>query len=224
MQIHDMARLAQACDAWIAPLRAAASPLLHFLPPATAPCPTRQLASAGAHNLHRLSTSAMPDDRSGPPQHTAPRLPHTTSQTRHRPAHQETYDAHHPSTRALAPPTSLRTSTCTSCAACAACTGCTGCTLAAPPACPSHKGVNPGVVLRGHLLACAQAAGAHHLASAGAAGAGRPVGRLHASADAVAAGQVARALAVQAAVLLLLLDVAHLRSAVQCRGSVSTHG
>lgn len=79
----------------------------------------------------------------------------------------------------------------------------------------SHKGVDPGVVLRGHLLACAQAAGAHHLASAGAAGAGRPAGGLHAAADAVAAGEVAGALAVQAAVLLLLLDVAHLCSAAQ---------
>ena len=76
--------------------------------------------------------------------------------------------------------------------------------LQARPARSLHsqsEGVDARVVLRGQLLAGAQAGGAHHLAGAGAVGAGLPRGR--AVAHAGAAGQVARALAIDAAPLLL---------------------
>ena len=64
--------------------------------------------------------------------------------------------------------------------------------------CSLNKGVNAGVVLCGQALASAQAAGAHNLAAARAVDAAAAGCRIDARADAVAAHQVASALAVVA--------------------------
>jgi hypothetical protein len=80
----------------------------------------------------------------------------------------------------------------------------------------SREGVNAGVMLRCHLFACAQAARAHDLTTASTERACLTIGRLSTTAHATATGQVARALAVVAAVVNLLLDVVHLPRCVGC--------
>jgi hypothetical protein len=80
----------------------------------------------------------------------------------------------------------------------------------------SCEGVDAWVVLRGHLLAGAQAARAHHLAAASAERAHLGRGGVCPAADAVAAREVAGALAVVAAVVDLLLDVVDLGRARVC--------
>lgn len=77
---------------------------------------------------------------------------------------------------------------------------------------PLCEWVNARVVLCCHLLACAQAPCAHHLAAASTEGTALLAARVCATADTVTACEVACTLAVVAARVDLLLDVVHLRT------------
>lgn len=85
---------------------------------------------------------------------------------------------------------------------------CTRSTWCLPSLC---EGVNAGVMLRCHLLACAQAAGAHDLAAASTEGTALIAAWVCAAAHAVPTCEVACTLAVVAACMNLLLDVVHLQ-------------